>query len=557
MLFRTPAVRRRWRGISARAHSIPEAFSRTRPEVRRLVLAGPPAVARAEVLAPRAPDVHHVELPARTSRATVPAILRGAVGETLVAIVRAGTSEEALVLGRSLATDAALVERHGAILERALGLALGAEAVPGLWGDDAVVDRLRARQLDRMGTDLGAAPRWLGVLSWLVGKSDHWRAYVPEEIDPATLQAPSPVLAAVFGYLPIALAALARVSGCRPALAFATAALEPVRLTEPARAASRALVLRCAIEGQFVPGSLRRLVPRPRARADASADAWRSLVAARRALVEHGHALGAAHLTAALVATDVRRCIVRALREDGRRARVPGWSGRALSDAEAESLRASLHRPAIRLKRWHSWVGAPWPEGWGGPDSAGIESALARLLDSDPWTTWEVFLHDGLAVAAVLALSGHAANALAALGACRTPPAFAETRARLAKAIHRGIRSPTLPPDRLWSQEAEKVYRQLRALPEPSLAIDAPYWLLGEQRAALQHRLQTSGRLQQFRDLRLLLDRPDLAETLAPFWLLREDADTEETLIGLVHAIGRQLDPPSRDECLHFLRSRL
>jgi hypothetical protein len=557
MIWRSPAVRRRWRGISARAHTIDGAFSRALPDASSLPLAVPPVVVRAALLVPDPPDVHRATLPAWRSPSGVPAVLRGALGDTLVAMVRAETSEDAIVLGRTIATDAALVERHGAVLERALSVALGREALPGRWGDDAIVDRLRARQLDRLGTELGAAPRWLGVLSWLARQSDRWRAYVPADVDPASIQAHPLVLAAALDYLPIALASFARANGCRVTLALATASLDSVRLTKPARAAMRTLLLRCAIEGEFVPGSLRRLVPAPRARVDTSAAAWRALLVARRALVEHGHVMGAAQLTAALVATDVRRCVVRALREDGRRARVPRWGGPALDDAEAESLSASLHRPAIRLKRWHSWVPAPWPEGWGAPDSASIESALARLLDSDPWTTWEVFLHDGLAVAAVLALSGHAANALATLGACRTPPGLSDTRARLARAIHRGVRLPTVPPDGPWSQEAEAVYRQLRTLPDPSLACDAPYWLLGDQRAELQHTLQTSGRLREFRDLRLLLDRPDVAARLAPFWLLREDADAEQALIGLVHAVGRQIAPASRDECLHFLRSRL
>jgi hypothetical protein len=250
------------------------------------------------------------------------------------------------------------------------------------------------------------------------------------------------------------------------------------------------------------------------------------------------------------------RVAVEHSRERETKARVPGWGSRPLQDREVEALRSALYRPDTARKGWHISAESVWPEGWGGPDRAVCEAALSRMLDGDAWMACEVLMHDGLALAAVLALGGHATNALAALGATRTPASLAETRSALARAIQR-VKGPSMPPELPTSPEAEAVYQQLRKLPDPSLAIDAPYWLLRDQRADLQHALQTAGRLQDFRNLRLLLDRADLAAKLGPFWLLQEDAETEHKLATVVRVIGTQGEPPTRDACLHFLKARV
>jgi hypothetical protein len=564
MLFRSPAVRRRWRGIRARAHPMRDAFTE-RPLASSLAFISMPAATRAALFrrSPHdagqlglefpTPAVHHVET--ISPRQPLPAVLRGRMGEALIAMVRARTSEEAIAIGHPFAQDASPVQGMGEALDRALGAAMGAQPSDERWGEDATVDWLRARQLDRLGTDL-AATRWLGVLSWLARHAEHWHAVAPKGLE-FMKSSPPLMTAAAFGYLPIASTALARANGSLAALRAVIGAFEGYRLAPDWPAQVRKLVLRCALAGAFVPGSLKHIVPKPRAKRKESVEAWQALLLTRRALLGHGQVMGAAHLTAALVATDVRRCMVRELRDRGHRVRIPGWGSRAMADKEVEALRTALYERGLRLKRWHAWMPPPWPDGWGGPDAASTEGTIARLIDGDTWMAAEILLHDGLAVAAVLALGGHAANAIAVLGATRTPPSLARTRSALARAIHRNARSNVTPPDRPWGNEADAIDRQLRKLPEPSLAIDAPYWLLRDQRAQLQHALQTRGRLQEFRDLRLILDRPDVAAKLAPFWLLREDETLEESLIGLVHTIGRQLDPPSRDQCLHYLRSRL
>ena len=165
-------------------------------------------------------------------------------------------------------------------------------------------------------------------------------------------------------------------------------------------------------------------------------------------------------------------------------------------------------------------------------------------------------MHDGLALAALHALGGHAMNALAALGASRTPPAFDEARSALAQAIHAGISGSTLPKDLPTAPKADSIYRQLR---EPAGAQPgAGDALLAARRRSgpkSSMRLQTSGRLQQFRDLRLVLDRPDVTDALAPFWLLREDAGLEGSLIDMVRRAATQLSQPGPEECRRFVRS--
>ena len=76
-----------------------------------------------------------------------------------------------------------------------------------------------------------------------------------------------------------------------------------------------------------------------------------------------------------------------------------------------------------------------------------------------------------------------------------------------------------------------------------------------EQRAEAQHAFQASGRLQEFRRLRLVLDRPDLAESLAPFWLLHDRSDMDVSLLRLIRLTVAAMAPPSADECGRFLRS--
>jgi hypothetical protein len=452
----------------------------------------------------------------------------------MVALLRARTLDDTLEIAQSLLDDHPAHDPQRASVDRVVSLAVGREALPGRWGGDPVADWLRARLVDATGEGEG----WLGILGWLGRHAALWPA--------------SSALAA----MPVAAAALATASGPAKALADVSDRLRQARKIRDGASLLRALILRCALEGVFVPDALRRVVPSPRRGGDLVAPAWKPLLLARRALMESGHLVGAAHLTAALVATDVRRRFLDDFRFHGLRARIPSWGSRGLNEREASELHAAIHGREVRTFALQGVLPSPpWPSEWGGPDSREIASALARLLGSDVGLAREAFVHDGLALAAVHALSGHAVNALAVLGASRTPPALDEARTALARAIHEGIGGSTLPGDRPVRPEADAIYRQLRKLPEPNLALETPYWLLGAQRAEAQHALQTSGRLQQFRHLRLILDRPDVADALAPFWLLRETPGLEGSLVDLVRRTAAQLAPPTPDQCLRFLRS--
>jgi hypothetical protein len=305
----------------------------------------------------------------------------------------------------------------------------------------------------------------------------------------------------------------------------------------------------------FLPESLRRLVPSPRRGGALVAAAWKPLLLARRALADHRHIVGAAHLTAAFTATEVRRLLLAALRPRGLEHRVPAWGSRPLAEEEARELHGFLQRDDDDgIAGVTHLSSTPWPSDWGGPDTHAIVSTLSRLIGSEPLAR-EAFLHDGLALSAIHVLSGNATNAMAALGTSRTPPAFDEARTALARVIHGGVSSSTLPVDRPSGPEVDAIHRQLREMPDPSLALETPYWLLGAQRAEAQYILQASGRLQDFRRLRLVLERPDVATSLAPFWLLGERPEVEKWLVDLVRRTAMQLAPPTPDECRLFLRS--
>ena len=476
-----------------------------------------------------APEIRHEAIPERGPR--------GALAKALVEMLQARTFDAALQGARRATEEARPPQRP--LVDRVVAFALEGAALPARWGADPVADWLRARRLD----DGNEGESWLGILSWLGRHAEHW-VRSPEVLDETSLAA----------------AAMATTEGLPRTLAWVSAMLRLRRVTRRWTKDSphllRVLILRCALEGAFDLKSLQRgVVPTPRRGGEVVAEAWKPLLLARRALMDAGHVVGAAHLTAALVATDVRRGIMGDLRLRGLRARIPAWGSRSLDEKEAAELRPFLNPPPWRKTAIAPPLPTtPWPAEWGGPDTRGLTRALHRLLGGDPQLVRDVFLHDGLALAAVHALGGHAMNAMAVLGASRAPGFLDDAHRALSVAIHVGIRASTLPED-LPSKQADSVYRQLRELPEPSLALETPYGALWEQRAEAQHAFQTSGRLQEFRRLRLVLDRPDVAESLAPFWLLDDRNDMEMSLLRLVRLTVAGLAPPTADECGRFLRS--
>lgn len=473
------------------------------------------------------PEIRHEAIPERGPS--------GSVAAALVEMLQARTADVALRAAHLVTEEVRTDDPQRPFVDRALAFALERKALPPRWGADPVADWLRARRLD----ERNEGESWLGILSWLGRHAEHWL--------------PSPE---ILDEMPVAAAALATTVGLPETLARVNTMLRQTRRTKDWAGLLRVLILRCALEGAFDPASLSRgIVPTPRRGGKVVADAWKPLLLARRALMDAGHLVGAAHLTAALMATAVRREIMGDLRLRGLQARIPAWGSRSLDEKEAAELHAMLygrrrHEAAIVTPL----PSAPWPSEWGGPDTRGITRSLWRLMGEDRRLARDVFLDDGLALAAVHALGGHTINAMAALGARRTPGVLAEARTALSVAIHVGITGPTLPED-LPSNQADAVYRQLRELPEPSLALETPYGALWEQRAEAQHAFQTSGRLQEFRRLRLVLDRPDVAESLAPFWLLDDRNDMEMSLLRLVRLTVAGLAPPTADECGRFLRS--
>jgi len=503
-------------------------------------MAVPQARARGPVaFAFQPPAVHHLSLgigPPEVRHEAIPERgPRGSLAAALVEMLQARTADAALPAARRATQEVRIDDPRRAFVDRVLAFAFEGEALPARWGADPVADWLRARRLD----ELNEGESWLGILAWLGRHAEHWL--------------PSPE---ILDEMPVAAAALATKEGFPRTLAWASAMLRLTRRTKDWAGLVRVLILRCALEGAFDTASLSRgVVPTPRRGGKVVEEAWKPLLLARRALMDAGHVVGAAHLTAALMATAVRREIMGDLRLHGLQARIPAWGSRSLDEKEAAELHAMLYGTRRRETAIVTFLpSAPWPAEWGGPDTHGVTRSLWRLMGGDRRLARDVFLHDGLALAAVHALGGHAMNAMAALGASRTPGALDEARTALSVAIHVGITGSTLAED-LPSKQADAVYRQLRELPEPNLALETPYGTLWDQRAEAQHAFQTSGRLQEFRRLRLVLDRPDVTDSLAPFWLLDNHSDMEVSLIRLVRLTVAGLAPPTAVECARFLRS--
>lgn len=527
-----PTVRRRRFKLGAQARAVALAF----PAVgaRRGTVAGMPLP-----LVRRRP-------PASFSSRTFdrPLVLRslfvGAAADPLddvVAMLAAPTLDEAAATGERLLSGP-WTDAQAAALRRVRAVALGHVAVSALWGEDAAADALRLRLLRRPTRTQFDAVVWGRFLKW-----------AGERLAEAPLSTLPPALARA------AAAALAAARGYRGAFEMLAARGSlPAGFGEPLTL----MALRCSLAGTFLPALVGHLMPRGRGRRrdETGRGPWSVPLLAWRAYREHGAIAGLVHLTAALVATDVReRLLTFADRETAPALRRRWWSSpREESD---RSLTGAVRLLRAGGQALTTPAPGPWPREWGGPDTSQVIRGVERMLGlkAAPLAL-EVFLDDRLTVAALFAVAGFQPSAEAQLAEADVPPALAEAHRALAAGLAASPARadplsalPALPS----AAAADRLFQRLRSTPEPSIELASPHWLLGETRGLLMSRLVAEGRFEAARAVRPVLDRADLRRDLEPYWILRGTLFDLAAMTGLALWLGdRTARPPGRGEWVRF-----
>jgi hypothetical protein len=495
--------RRRWR-LAARARAltaaVPQAVSSGRLAVQRPT----PGVKR------RAPLSFSSRSFAR------PALMRRLFGEEGTGDIVAMLAAPSMVH----AEDAAgrLSRRTwSAVQARALrelcALALGEAAPIAFWGEEPAADVLRLRAL-QSPAKARAPMSWGRFLGW-----------AGPRLETAPLGKLSPEMARA------TTASLCAVQGYRSTFQSLTRRGRlPAAFAEPLQR----VALRCALDGVFLPQFIAHLLPRSRRRGPDGADPWAPALVALHAWHVHHDVAGLVHLTAALVAADIReRLVAFASRTTAAFLRRP-WGARLPAEAD-DALSDAVLLLRLRGYRFERFRLSPWKAGWGGPDVGAVVQSVARLLGRrDESRALEVFLDDRLAVAALFAAIGYAPSAQAQLAQADVSPSLLEARRSLELARAQPLAEPSaMLPERPWSPEAERLFQRLRSTPEPSVALASPHWMLGETRGALMSRLVAEGRFEAARAVRPVLDRADLRRDLAPFWILPGTSDDTEAVVGL------------------------
>jgi hypothetical protein len=352
-----------------------------------------------------------------------------------------------------------------------------------------------------------------------------------------------------------AAAALAAARGYRGAFeTLAARSSLPSGFAEP----MTLMALRCALGGTFLPSLVGHLMPRGRGRRrqEASRGPWSVPLLAWRAYREQGSVAGLVHLTAALVATDVReRLLTFADRETAPALRRRWWS--SLREESDRSLTGAVRLLREGGQALTTPAPGPWPREWGGPDSRQVIRGVERMLGVKAASlALEVFLDDRLTVAALFATSGFQPSAEAQLAEADVPPALEEARRALAAGL---AASPTRAdplsalPALPVSAAADRLFQRLRSTPEPSIELASPHWLLGHTRGLLVSRLVAEGRFEAARAVRPVLDRADLRRDLEPYWILRGTLFDGAAMTGLALWLGeRTARPLSRGEWVRF-----
>jgi len=414
------------------------------------------------------------------------------------------------------------------VLEELRALVAG-EAEPGaLWGEDPAADTLRLRWLRSAPDGARPAASWGRFLGWAGAR-----------LETAPLGKLPPELARA------ATASLAAVRGYRGAFQGLT---QRGRLPAAFGEALSRVALRCALDGVFLPQFIAYLLPRSRRRGPDGFDPWGPALLALHAYHLHHNVAGLVHLTAALVAAELReRLVAFASRATAAFLRRP-WGARLPPEAD-DALSDSVLLLRLRAYRFEHFALSPWKSERGGPDVNAVVESVGRLLGRrDASRALEVFLDDRLAVAALFGAIGYAPSALAQLAQAEVAPSLLEARRSLERASALPLAEPSsVLPERAWGAEAERLFQRLRSTPEPSVALASPHWMLGETRGALMSRLVAEGRFETARAVRPVLDRADLRRDLSPFWILPGTPGDTEAVTGLAAWLAAR-EPAGLDE---------
>jgi hypothetical protein len=222
-----------------------------------------------------------------------------------------------------------------------------------------------------------------------------------------------------------------------------------------------------------------------------------------------------------------------------------------MSGSEAAAARQVLD--TLRARAFRVWpTRRPWSSGWGGLDALAIEERLGRALRGGVWLARDVFMDDGLALAACHALLGQAPSATATLASRKTPEAFAAARAALRRALACGAFPPGEPAlvPASPGRELTSLLERLRHTPDP-VAFGSPEWRDPGLRPHLLSRLQQRGPHGLARAYRELLGAP--FADLDRFWLAGRERVTTRQLVALAAWLRPAEPAPSERDWILFL----
>ncbi len=536
-----PPLTRRRPPPHARPPAVHDTPALAAPRVRRRWALSVPAVHRRVLDTVRALDNPTAFRKAFSRPLGPPFLAPGTPERDLLDVLAAASVTEAERHARRLDETPWLTDGPAAIADDVVQCALGRRAVPGLWGDDAATDALRVRLLRSAAhdnEDAGPAIDWSGFLRWAA-------PHVQEMAIPEPL-------------VPVAATAVASADGYVRAFAFAAKRFARRGARVEAFPVMSTLALRCAIAGEFRPEMASWLVPWGRLRAPwQGAEPFAPLLLAHRAYRDAGTVGGVVHLTAALVAVEVRRIVAGAFGRDAG-AWLRKWrSGEPPARPEVLTRAVALVRDqAIRAHRPRA-TASPWTPSWGGPGPERVLDRVWALLGQAGDRAYELFLDDRLAVAAVYASHGYAPSAHALLAAFSVPDPLLPAAAELRFALDRAPAEPVAIDAPAGGPEIDALFAKVAKTPDPSVALGSPWWRVKDARGPLLSRLMAEGRVSETRAVRTLLAREDLIARLKRFWVLRgtdeDDAALEQLALRLA---ARERPRPAAREWLRFVEDR-
>ena len=404
------------------------------------------------------------------------------------------------------------------------------------WSRDPCADALRIRYLMSRPTASGVSEMaWYGALRWAGNRAldRNDLADVPE------------------GARRCLALAVASAAGYRRAVELLPHWFPDGPPKEPVpRRWSALLVMRAAIEEKrFVPETVPYLVPSVTTKLRLRECV--PVTAALRCAVRERHEGGTVFLLAAIMTMAFRCSLARAADGYGFAVDLPAWGQGALSPEQVSVLSRRL--PLLANRGWSPWrdpVAKRFQESLG-IDLEGIDRLLIALLhDATPPSSWFLYLDDALLKAALFLLLGKTVSARLHLGGGYPASTALNDRARIPDASRAGAEALWLLLEQSTQNRRDTVEDLLRT-PDPNVILGTPIWAIENGLGKMAPLALQDGRMKGLSAVRALLQRGELRDRLAPYWILRK-REVAGVIRGLLWVSSKNAYP-SEEQWLEFL----